>query len=122
MHAQEAIPHCAGRDDRYGVDRAWVFICIAAGAAGFLFLIVIDYRKVSAGLKPKADLAKVEIRDCETKIQAEQNATEETKEQVGSLQKELEELEKELEELKPKVDEYREREKRRKPTRYKLEE
>jgi len=101
---------------------AWVFICIAAGAGGFLFLIVIDYRKVSAGLKPKADLAKVEIRDCETKIQAEQNATEETKEQVGSLQKEIEELEKELEELKPKVDEYREREKRRKPTKYKLEE
>ena len=99
---------------------AWVFICIAVGAAGFLVFIVIDYLKVSAGLKPKADLAKSEIRDCETKIQSEQNATKDTKDQVGSLQKEIEELEKELGELQKKVDEYREREKRRKPTKFKL--
>lgn len=101
---------------------AWVFIVIAAGAAAFLVFIVIDYLKVSAGLKPKADLAKAEIRDCEAKIEAEQNATKDTKEQVGSLQKEIEDLEKELTELQKKVEEYREREKRRKPTKFKLEE
>ena len=101
---------------------AWVFICIAAGAAGFLVFIVIDYLKVSAGLKPKADLAKAEIRECEAKIAAEQNATKDTKEQVAALQKEIEDLEKELAELQKKVDEYREREKRRKPTKFKLEE
>ena len=101
---------------------AWVFICIAAGAAGFLVFIVIDYLKVSAGLKPEADLAKTEIRECEAKIDTEQSATKETKEQVASLQKEIEELEKELVELQKKVDEYREREKRRKPTKFKLEE
>jgi peptidoglycan hydrolase CwlO-like protein len=101
---------------------AWVFVCIAAGAAGFLVFIVIDYLKVSAGLKPKADLAKAEIRECEAKIEAEQSATKDTKEQVASLQKEIEELEKELVELQKKVDEYREREKRRKPTKFKLEE
>ncbi|MFP6642898.1 MAG: hypothetical protein VCF24_04955 [Candidatus Latescibacterota bacterium] len=101
---------------------AWVFICIAAGAAGFLVFIVIDYRKVTAGLKHKPDLAKVEIRECEAKIDAEQNATKDTKEQVAALQKEIEDLEKELTELQEKVDEYREREKRRKPTKFKLEE
>ena len=78
---------------------AWVFICIAVGAASFLVFIVIDYLKVSAGLKPKADLAKAEIRECESKIESEQSATKDTKEQVSSLQKEIEELEKELAEL-----------------------
>lgn len=101
---------------------AWVFICIAVGAASFLVFIVIDYLKVSAGLKPKADMAKAEIRECESKIEVEQHATKDTKEQVTALQKEIEELEKELAELQKKVDEYREREKRRKPTKFKLEE
>jgi peptidoglycan hydrolase CwlO-like protein len=100
---------------------AWVFICIAVGAAGFLAFIVIDYLNVSAGLKPKADLAKAEIRDCEAKIDAEQNATKDTKEEVAVLQKEIEELEMELVEQQKKVDEYRENEKRRKPTKFKLE-
>ena len=101
---------------------AWVFISIAVGAAGFLVFIIIDYLKVSAGLKPKADLAKAEIRDCENKIEAEQGATNDTKEAVGELQKEIEELEKELGELSKKVEEYREREKRRKPTRFQVDE
>ena len=100
---------------------AWVFICIAVGAAGFLAFIVIDYLNVSAGLKPKADLAKTEIRDCEAKIDAEQNATKDTKEEVVVLQKEIAELEMELVEQQKKVDEYRENEKRRKPTKFKLE-
>ena len=101
---------------------AWVFISIAVGAAGFLVFIVVDYLKVSAGLKPKADLAKAEIRECENKIEAEQGATNDTKEAVGALQKEIEELEKELGELTKKVEEYREKEKRRKPTRFQLDE
>ena len=101
---------------------AWVFISIAVGAAGFLVFIIIDYLKVAGGLKPKADLAKAEIRDCENKIEAEQGATNETKEAVGDLQKEIEELEKELGELSKKVEEYREREKRRKPTRFQVDE
>ena len=67
-------------------------------------------------------MAKAEIRECESRIEAEQGATKETKEAVGDLQKEIEELEKELGELGKKVDEYREREKRRKPTKFKLEE
>ena len=100
---------------------AWVFICIAIGAVGFLVFLVIDFLKVTAGLKPKADLAKAEIRDCETKIQSEKNATTDTKNQVGSLKKEIEELSKELGELQNKVNEYREREKRRRPTTFKLE-
>ena len=100
---------------------AWVFICIAVGAAGFLAFIVIDYLNVSAGLKPKADLAKTEIRDCEAKIDAEQNATKDTKEEVAVLQKEIAELEMKLVEQQKKVDEYRENEKRRKPTKFKLE-
>ena len=99
---------------------AWVFICIAAGAAGFLVFIVIDYLKVTAGLKHKPDLAKAEIRECEAKIDAEQNATEDTKEQVAALQKEIEDLAKELTELGKTLDKYREREKRRKPTLFKV--
>ena len=101
---------------------AWVFISIAVGAGAFLVFIVIDYLKVSAGLKPKADLAKAEIRECENKIEAEQSATSETKESVEELQKEIEVLEKELGELGKKVEDYREREKRRKPTRFQVDE
>ena len=101
---------------------AWVFICIAAGAAGFLVFIVIDYLKVTAGLKHKPDLAKAEIRECEAKIDAEQNATKDTKEQVAALQKEIEDLAKELTALEKTLDKYREREKRRKPTKFRLEE
>ena len=99
---------------------AWVFICIAAGAAGFLVFIVIDYLKVTAGLKHKPDLAKAEIRECEAKIDAEQNATKDTKEQVAALQKEIEDWAKELTELEKTLDKYREREKRRKPTLFKV--
>ena len=63
-----------------------------------------------------------QFRECEAKIEAEQGATSETKEQVTALQKEIEDLEKELGELSKKVEDYREREKRRKPTKFKLEE
>jgi septal ring factor EnvC (AmiA/AmiB activator) len=101
---------------------AWVYISIAVGAAGFLVWIVIDYVNASAGLKPKAELARHEIRECEARIGAEQVATETTKQDVESLQKEIAELEKELVEVGKKVEEYRQRERRRKPTKFKLEE
>jgi septal ring factor EnvC (AmiA/AmiB activator) len=101
---------------------AWVYIVIAIGAAGFLIWIVIDYLNVSSGLKPKADLARQEIRECEMRIEGEQAATSSTKEEVESLQKEIGELEKELNEVAKKVEEYQQRERRRKPTKFKLEE
>lgn len=101
---------------------AWVYISIAVGAAGFLVWIVIDYVNASAGLKPKAELARHEIRECEARIGTEQVATETTKQDVESLQKEIAELEKELVEVGKKVEEYRQRERRRKPTKFKLEE
>ncbi|MEW6752447.1 MAG: hypothetical protein AB1505_15895 [Candidatus Latescibacterota bacterium] len=100
----------------------WVFISIAVGAGGFLVWIIVDYLNAAAGLKPKADLAHQEIRDCELRIEAEQQATETTKQEVEALQREIAELEKELVEMGKKVEEYRQRERRRKPTKFKLEE
>ncbi len=101
---------------------SWVYVCIAAGAAGFLIWIIVDYLNTSAGLKPKADLARHEIRDCESRIESEQVGTEATRLEVESLQREVAELEKELVEVGRKLEEYRQRERRRKPTRFKLEE
>ena len=101
---------------------SWVYISIAVGAAGFLIWIIIDYLNLSAGLKPKADMARQEIRDCEMRIESEQSATNATKHEVEELQKEIGELEKELTETGKKVEEYRQRESRRKPTKFKVEE
>ena len=101
---------------------AWVFIIIAVGAAGFLVLIIVDYLRVSSGLKPKADHARNEIRECELRIEGEKRATEHTKQAVDSLNKEIEELDKELVGLGKTLQEYQERERRRKPTKFKLEE
>ena len=99
---------------------AWVYIAIAAGAAGFLVWIIIDYLNVSSGLKPKAELAKQEIRECEMRIESEKAATDLAKQEVEGLQKEIAELEKELNDIGKKVEEYRQRERRRKPTKFKL--
>ena len=101
---------------------AWVYISIAVGAAGFLIWIIIDYLNASSGLKPKADMARQEIRECEMRIESEQAATDATKQEVEGLQKEIGDLEKELTEIGKKVEEYRQRERRRKPTKFKLEE
>ena len=101
---------------------AWVYICIAIGAGIFLVWIIIDYLNASTGLKPKADLARQEIRECELRIETEQSATEETKHEVEGLKKEVAELEKELTEIGKTVEAYRQREQRRKPTKFKLEE
>ena len=50
---------------------AWVFICIAAGAAGFLVFIIVDYVRVTADLRPKVDMAKREIKAGQTRIEQE---------------------------------------------------
>ena len=99
-----------------------VFLVIALGAAGFLVFLVLDYLKLSSGLKPKADMAKAEIRNCEDRIESEQEGTRKGKEEVISLQKDIEELEKELAGLDKQLGEYKDREKRRKPTKFKLDE
>jgi len=99
---------------------ALVYISIAIGAAGFLVWIIIDYLKVSSGLRPKAELAKQEIRQCEMSIESEQGTTDSIKQEVEDLQKEIVDLEKELKEIGKKVEEYRQRERRRKPTKFKL--
>ena len=101
---------------------AWVYVTIALGAAGFLVWIIVDYLNSSSALKPKADLARQEIRQCEMKIETEETAANTTKEAVEALQKEIGEMEKELAETGKKVEEYRQRERRRKPTKFKLEE
>ena len=101
---------------------AWVYISIAIGAAGFLVWIIVDYLNASSSLRPKADLARQEIRECELRIESEQSATGSTKHEVEELQKEIGELEKELTEISKKVEEYRQRERRRKPTKFRLEE
>lgn len=100
---------------------AWVYISIAVGAAGFLLWIIIDYLNASSGLKPKADLARQEIRECEMRIESEQAATDGAKEEVNALQQEIVELDKEFKEIGKKVEEYQQRERRRKPTKFKLE-
>jgi chromosome segregation ATPase len=101
---------------------SWVYISIAVGAAGFLIWIVIDFLNASARLKPKADMAREEIRDCEMRIESEQMEAEAMKFELEGLQKEIGELEKESTEVGKKVDEYRQRESRRKPTKFKVEE
>ena len=85
----------------------WVYIAIAAGSAGFLVWIIIDYLNVSSGLKPKAELARQEIRECEMRIESEQAATNTTKQEVETLQKEISDLEKELGEMQKKVEQVR---------------
>ena len=100
----------------------WVYISIAVGAAAFLVWIIIDFLKASAGLKPKADRARLEIRECEIRIESEQMEAEAMKYEVEELQKEIGELEKESTEVGKKVEEYRQRESRRKPTKFKVEE
>ncbi len=100
---------------------AWVYIAISVGAAGFLVWIIIDYLNASSGLKPRAELARQEIRECEMRIESEQSAANSTKQEVENLQKEIAEMEKELVEVQKKVEQFRARERRRKPTKFKLE-
>ena len=99
---------------------AWVFVFIAVGVAGFLLLIIIDYLNASSWLKPKAKIARQEILESEMQIESEQAVTDATKQEVEGLQQEVRDLEKKLTEIAKKVKEYREHERRRKPTKFKL--
>ena len=99
-----------------------VYLAIAIGAAGFLIWIILDYLKVYAGLKPKVDQANMEIQACQEQVEVEQVSTNEINQQVESVQKDIGALEKEIVELSKKVEKFRQREKRRKPTKFKLEE
>ena len=101
---------------------AWVYVTVALGAAGFLVWIIVDFLNSSSSLKPQADQAHQEIRQCEMMIETEELAGETTKEEVEGLQKEIKEMEKELIETGKKVEEYRQRERRRNPTKFKVEE
>ena len=98
----------------------WVFVFIAVGAAGFLILIIIEYLNASSSLKPKAKIARQEILECEMQIESGQAVTDATKQEVKGLQQEVGDLEKKLTEIAKKVKEYRERERRHKPTKFKL--
>ena len=101
---------------------AVVYICIAIGAGMFLVWIIIDYLNAATALKPKADMARQEISECEMRIESEQADTEATKMELDDLKQEIGDLEKELTEISKKVEDYRKRESRRKPTKFKLEE
>lgn len=100
---------------------AWFYIAIVTGLAGVLVWIIADYFKVFSGLKPEAQLAQKEIRECQMLIEDEQVATSNTKQEVENLQKEISDLEKELGDMQKKVEKVRARERRRKPTKFKLE-
>ena len=101
---------------------AWVYMAIALGAATFLIFILIDYLREVSGLKPKADYAKAAIREVERLIEAEQNLAEDVTKAVADLKKEIPELEKELQQMTKKVGEHHDDEKRRNPTKFKVEE
>ena len=100
----------------------WVFLCITLGATGFLIFIIIDYLRVAGSLRPKVELVQREIQVGELRIENERKAIQATKEASEVLQKEIDELEKELHALAVKVEEYQQRERRRNPTKFRLEE
>jgi len=101
---------------------AWVFLFIAAGAVGFLVLILLEYLKTSATMKPRAEMARKEIREYESRIAGEQQGAVSAQGSTDELQNEIKQLEKDLKEAEKKMDEFKDRERRRKPTKFKLEE
>ncbi len=100
---------------------AWVYLSIAIGAAGFLVWIVIDYFNAASSLRPKTELARQEIRQYQLRIESERTASEAARLEVETLQKEIADLEKMLKESIRKVEEFQQRERRRKPTKFRLE-
>ena len=100
---------------------AWFYIAIVTGLTGVLVWIIIDYLKVFSGLKPEAQFAQQEIRECQMLIESEQVVSSDTKQEVETLQKEISDLEKELGDMQKKVEKVRARERRRRPTKFKLE-
>ena len=62
-------------------------------------MIIIDYLNASSWLKPKAEIARQEILECEMQIESEQAVTDATKQEVEGLQQEIGDLEKKLTEI-----------------------
>jgi septal ring factor EnvC (AmiA/AmiB activator) len=101
---------------------AWVFLFISVGAVGFLVLILLEYLKTTATMKPRAEMARKEIKEYESRIASEQGGAASAQGSTEQLQEEIKALEKELKEAEKKMDEFKDRERRRKPTKFKLEE
>lgn len=101
---------------------AWVFLFISVGAIGFLVLLLLEYLKTSATMRPRAEMARKEIREYEARIAGEQTGAASAQGGTEELQNEIKSLEKDLKELEKKGEEFKERERRRKPTKFKLEE
>lgn len=101
---------------------AWVYIVIAIGAAGFLVWIIIEYLNAAASLKPKADIARREIKEVEMKIESEQVAADASRQDVEDLKKEVAGMEKELKAVEKVIGQQQENERRRNPTKFRVEE
>lgn len=100
---------------------AVVFLSIAAGAVGFALLILQEYFKTSATMKPRAEMAKKEIQEYESRTAGEQQGAASAEGSTGELQNEINKLEKDLKEAEKQLAEFKERERKRKPTKFKLE-
>lgn len=101
---------------------AWVFLFIAVGAVGFLVLVLLEYLKTSATMRPRAEMARKEIKEYESRIAGEQTGAASAQGSTEALQAEIKQLEKDLKELEKKGKEFKDREQRRKPTSFKLDE
>ena len=100
---------------------AWVYIVIAIGSAGFLVWIIIEFLNASAALKPKADIAQREIKEIEIKIETEQVAVDSTKHEVEEFKKEVAALEKEIKDGEKALAKHQGNERRRNPTKFRVE-
>lgn len=100
---------------------AWVFLFIAVGAVGFLVLVLLEYLKTSATMRPRAEMARKEIKEYESRIAGEQTGVASAQGGTEALQEEIKNLEKDLKEAEKKMEEFKDRERRRKPTKFKLE-
>jgi septal ring factor EnvC (AmiA/AmiB activator) len=100
---------------------AWVYIAIAIGSAGFLAWVIIEYLNTAASLKPKADIARREVQEVELKIEREQVASESTLQEVEVLKKEVADMEKELTTTQKSIGQLQENERRRNPTKFRVE-
>ncbi|MGY8827204.1 MAG: hypothetical protein ACKVJG_25350 [Candidatus Latescibacterota bacterium] len=98
-----------------------VYITIAIGSAGFLAWVIMEYLNTSASLKPKADIARREIEEVELKIEREQVASESALQEVEVLKKEVADMEKELTSTETSIGQLQENERRRNPTKFKVE-
>ncbi len=101
---------------------AWVYIVIALGSAGFLVWILIEYLNIAAGLKPKAENARREIQEVEMKIESGQVEADSTRQEVEDLKKEVAEMEKELKTVEKSIGQLQDNERRRNPTKFRVEE